>query len=61
MTWLDLYNFLYRQANETANFGKFDWQAPVGIHHESTGDWGLLKEVSGDQREGWWLQTEGEK
>lgn len=60
MTWLDLYNFLYRQANETANFGKFDWQAPVEIH-ESTGDMTVLKNISWDHGEGWWLQTEGDK
>jgi hypothetical protein len=38
MTWLDLYSFLYKQANDTKNFGNFDWQSPVIIHDASTGD-----------------------
>lgn len=36
MTWLDLYNFLYNQAN--LNVGKFNWSSPVMIHDASTGD-----------------------
>jgi hypothetical protein len=38
MTWLDLYKFLYEQANNTKNFGQFDWQSPVIIHDSNTGD-----------------------
>ena len=38
MTWLDLYNFLYSQANDIKNFGKINWQEPVMIHDANTGD-----------------------
>lgn len=38
MSWLDLYNFLYNQANDSKNFGHFDWQSPVIIHDASSGD-----------------------
>jgi hypothetical protein len=38
MTWLDLYNFLYSQANDVKNFGKINWQEPVMIHDANTGD-----------------------
>lgn len=38
MTWLDLYNFLYEQANSTKNFGRFNWQSPVIVHDANTGD-----------------------
>jgi hypothetical protein len=38
MTWLDLYSFLYHQANDTKNFGKMKWQEPVMIHDANTGD-----------------------
>lgn len=37
LTWLDLYNFLYQQANDTKNFGQFDWSSPVIIHDAETG------------------------
>lgn len=36
MTWLDLYDYLYRQAN--FNVGNFDWSANVMVHDASTGD-----------------------
>lgn len=29
MTWLDLYNFLNDQANNTKNIGNFPWQEDV--------------------------------
>ena len=38
MTWLDLYNFLYSQANDIKNVGKINWQDPVMVHDASTGD-----------------------
>jgi len=38
MTWLDLYNFLHDQANNSKNFGKFPWNEPVSIHDAETGD-----------------------
>jgi len=38
MTWLDLYNFLHDQANDSRNFGHFDWQSPVMVHDASTGE-----------------------
>jgi hypothetical protein len=31
MTWLDLYNFLYEQANCSKNIGKFDWQQEIKV------------------------------
>lgn len=36
MTWLDLYNYLYTQAN--LNVGGFDWSSPVMVHDASTGN-----------------------
>jgi hypothetical protein len=38
MTWLDLYNFLYAQANDIKNIGKINWQDPVMVYDTSTGD-----------------------
>jgi hypothetical protein len=38
MTWLDLYTFLYNQANDSKNFGKMNWQEPVMVHDANTGD-----------------------
>lgn len=31
MTWLDLYNFLHDQANNSKNFGKFPWSETVQV------------------------------
>lgn len=31
MTWLDLYNFLHDQANNSKNFGKFPWGETVQV------------------------------
>lgn len=31
MTWLDLYNYLNKQANDVDNFGKFPWQNNVEV------------------------------
>ena len=36
MTWLDLYNYLYRQAN--FNVGNFNWSSEVIIYDAETGD-----------------------
>lgn len=55
MTWLDLYNFLYSQANEVKNIGKINWQDPVMVHDASTGDeincdtW-IISDPRGDDR-----------
>ena len=38
MSWLDLYNFLYHQANDIRNLGKFDWNSAVVVHDANTGD-----------------------
>lgn len=38
MTWLDLYNFLHRQANNIKNIGNLNWNEPVMIHDADTGD-----------------------
>jgi hypothetical protein len=38
MTWLDLYNYLYQQANNIQNFGNFNWDEPVIYHDVFTGD-----------------------
>lgn len=31
MTWLDLYNFLHDQANNSKNIGKFPWSETVQV------------------------------
>lgn len=31
MTWLDLYNFLYKKANDINNLGSFPWQENVQV------------------------------
>lgn len=31
MTWLDLYIFLNKQANEIKNFGKFPWAEEIQV------------------------------
>lgn len=36
MTWLDLYNFLNKMANDTNNFGRFDWNDDVYIYDADT-------------------------
>ena len=38
ITWLDLYNFLYKQTHDLDNLGKFNWNDPVIIHDASTGE-----------------------
>ena len=38
MTWLDLYNFLHKQAHDFKNLGKFEWNEPVIIHDASSGE-----------------------
>jgi hypothetical protein len=32
MTWLDLYDYLNKQANLTKNVGEFNWQAQVTVY-----------------------------
>lgn len=32
MTWLDLYNYLNKQANLTKNVGEFNWQDQVIVY-----------------------------
>lgn len=31
MTWLELYNFLNKQANDIKNLGSFPWQEEVSV------------------------------
>ena len=31
MTWLELYNFLNKQANDVKNLGSFPWQEEVNV------------------------------
>jgi len=38
LTWLDLFQFLNKQANEIENIGRFNWQDQVVIHDSNTGD-----------------------
>jgi hypothetical protein len=38
MTWLDLYNYLHKQAHDFKNLGKFNWNDPVIVHDAETGD-----------------------
>lgn len=38
MTWLDLYDFLNKQANEIKNIGNFDWKNPVLVYDGNTGE-----------------------
>lgn len=38
ITWLELYNYLYEQANDKENFGLFDWNTPVIVHDALTGE-----------------------
>jgi hypothetical protein len=37
VTWLDLYNFLHKQANDIKIFGKFDWQKEVKVYDNAYG------------------------
>lgn len=36
MTWLDLYSFLNKMANDPSNFGKFDWNDNVYTYDSET-------------------------
>lgn len=36
MTWLELYNYLNEQANNTKNIGKFPWQEKVKVFDFAT-------------------------
>jgi hypothetical protein len=38
MNWLDLYNFLHKQANNIKEFGKFDWQEKVVVFDKYLGE-----------------------
>lgn len=37
ITWLDLYNFLYRKAHDFKNLGNFDWSAEVKVLNPKSG------------------------
>lgn len=55
MTWLDLYNYLYQQANTLKGIGNFNWQAPVTVYdvdnqHESICDTWTLRDKKGIDR-----------
>lgn len=43
MTWLELYSYLNKQANETVNIGQFPWQEEVQVF-----DWETLDYYSAD-------------
>lgn len=36
LTWLELYNFLHKQANEVKNIGNFDWNDNVFVYNSDT-------------------------
>lgn len=38
MTWLDLYSFLVERANNINAVGTFDWNKPVKIFDNATGE-----------------------
>lgn len=38
MDWLDLYNFLHERANNINAVGTFDWNKPVRVFDNSTGE-----------------------
>jgi len=38
ITWLDLYNYLYKIAHDLPNLGSFPWNDPIRIHDAATGD-----------------------
>lgn len=38
MTWLDLYKFLHERANNVKAVGTFDWNKPVMIFDNATGE-----------------------
>ena len=38
MTWLDLYNFLHERANNVNAVGTFDWNKPVQVLDNATGE-----------------------
>jgi hypothetical protein len=39
MTWLDLFDFLNKQANDINNLGKFPWQEQVEVFDWETLDY----------------------
>jgi hypothetical protein len=38
LTWLELYNFLHKKANDTLNLDPHIWSEKVMIHNAETGD-----------------------
>ena len=38
MTWLDLYNFFFERANNINAIGTFDWNKPVQVFDNATGE-----------------------
>jgi len=38
LTWLDLYNYLHKEANDINTVGQFDWQDKVIVYDAKTGD-----------------------
>ena len=38
MKWIDLFQFLNKQANYLKNFGQFNWQERVIIYDASSGE-----------------------
>lgn len=38
ITWLDLYNFLYKKAHDLHNLGNFNWSANIKVVNPETGE-----------------------
>lgn len=38
MNWLDLYTFLHERANNINAFGTFEWNKPVRVFDNATGE-----------------------
>jgi hypothetical protein len=43
ITWLDLYNFLHRTANDINNLGSFDWNGEVKVLNPQSGSAHLIE------------------
>ena len=56
MTWLELYEFLHKKANNSNEIGTVDWNQRVMVHDSETGEengcdvWEVTNEDSGQKR-----------
>ena len=39
MKWIDLFNFLNKQASNIDNIGKFDWQSNIVVFDKDTAEY----------------------